>query len=404
MDFNVLDNISVKALGKKLQQARKQKGLTQQDVAELIDAARTTITAIEKGERRIKADELIKLARAYGCQVSDFVRPRPEMESFAIQFRSARLKSEADDQQITQYVEEFESLCRDYLELEEITASAPFRNYPSEYRYDHLSVARAAETVAQQERNRLGLGDAPIHSLRELLEREVGLRIFYMEMKPSDKFSAMYTYSDKLGGAIAVNRLHEEERRRFSLAHDYAHFLVHRHKAEVLMQDGYKRRPESEQFADQFAVHFLMPTLSVTRSYNAMKASQSRFTLGDLLRLAYYFGVSFEAMALRLEGLKLLPTGTFALMQSRGVNVKKARQELNLQQSTIYEDLLPKRYQVLAVQAYTQEEISEGQLAHFLRVNRLVAREVVALLQGQISSLLELPAQELSEAMATQGE
>ena len=327
----------------------------------------------------------------------------PEVESFAVQFRSAYQRNEEDDEQIVQYVEQFEALCRDYLELEEITGANLFRNYPPEYRFDDLRVGRAAETVAQQERSRLGLGEAPIHSLRELLEQEVGLRIFYMEMKPSDKFSAMYTFGHELGGAIAVNSLHPEERRRFSLAHDYAHFLVHRQKAEVLMQDGYKRRPESEQFADRFAAHFLIPTHGVTRSYNAVKASQPRFTLGNLLTLASYYGVSFEAMAIRLEELKLLPAGTLSTMLNRGVNVREAQERLELPPLSGYEDLLPKRYRLLAVQAYTQGDISEGQLARFLRVNRLKAREVAALLQEETSSLLELQPRDLPEVGANQG-
>lgn len=406
MDFNILDTINLQELGRNLQQARKHKGLTQLDAAERIGTARTTITAIEKGERRIKADELIKLAQAYGCQISDLVRARPAMESFAVQFRSAVQRTEEDDLQIVQYIDEFESLCRDYLELEEITGAKPFQNYPPEYeyRYEHLSTSQAAETIAQQERNRLGLGDAPLHSLREVLEQEVGLRIFYIEMKPSNKFSAMYTYSEKLGGAIAVNRLHPEERRRFSLAHDYAHFLVHRAKAEVLMLDGYKRRPESELFADRFAACFLMPTHGVIRNYNAIKASQTKFTLGNLLRLAHYYGVSFEAMTVRLEDLKLLPLGSLSAMQSKGVNVKEAKEKLKLPLLPGYDDLLPKRYQSLAVQAYREADISEGQLAHLLRVNRLQARELVASFEEEISSILELTTRGFPEVRTNQGE
>src|SRR5256885_1608313 len=66
MDTNFLDIIDMRELGKELQQARFKRGLTQEEAAKFIDVARTTITAIEKGERRIKAEELIKLAYAYG--------------------------------------------------------------------------------------------------------------------------------------------------------------------------------------------------------------------------------------------------------------------------------------------------------------------------------------------------
>jgi DNA-binding XRE family transcriptional regulator len=82
MTTNILDNIDLRTLGELLQQARKKCNITQTDAAKIIDAARTTMIAIEKGERRIKANELIKLARAYGRSVSDFVRQLPVVQPF----------------------------------------------------------------------------------------------------------------------------------------------------------------------------------------------------------------------------------------------------------------------------------------------------------------------------------
>ena len=82
MESNILDSIDMRQIGKELQDARKHRGMTQEAAAEVLGVARTTITAIEKGERRIKAGELIKLARAYGRQVSDFVRQRPRIRVF----------------------------------------------------------------------------------------------------------------------------------------------------------------------------------------------------------------------------------------------------------------------------------------------------------------------------------
>jgi DNA-binding XRE family transcriptional regulator len=61
MASNILDNIDMSRLGDLLQQARKKSGVTQAEAAQIIDAARTTIVAIEKGERRLKPNELIKL-------------------------------------------------------------------------------------------------------------------------------------------------------------------------------------------------------------------------------------------------------------------------------------------------------------------------------------------------------
>ena len=399
MDINILNTIDMSDLGKKLQEARKQRGLTQADAAQIIEAARTTITAIEKGERRIKAGELIQLARAYGRQVSDFVRPRPTIEPFAVQFRSAYRRTPGDVEQVEGYIEKFEELCRDYLELEQIIDAPLTYKYPPEYKIAGLQVERAAEGVAQEERNRLGLGDGPIPLLRDVLEQDVGLRIFYIPMRPSDKFSAMYTYDHQLGGCIAVNSLHPEERRRLSLAHEYAHFLESRYASEIYVEDAYQRRPESERFADYFAFYFLMPTSGLTRRFNDIRQSQGKVTPADLCILAHYYGVSMEALTRRLEEMRLLPNGTWDRLRDTGFRVQNARRELGLMPVPANDDLLPKRYQYLTVYAYDQGRITEGQLARSLQVNRLKARHIAEMLRMETENVLEGAPLDLAQSM-----
>src|SRR5690606_22057853 len=104
-----------------------------------------------------------------------------------------------------------------------------------------------------------------------------------LDIAPSDRFSAIYAFDNVLGGCIAINRLHPKERRLLSLAHDYAHFLVHRYNADVLISGYYKRVPEHERFADQFAVHFLMPANSVKRQLANARRYKPDITMTDLL-------------------------------------------------------------------------------------------------------------------------
>jgi len=376
---DILETIDPHQLGNELKQARQKRGLTQADAAGILGVARTTITAIEQGERRIKAGELIKIVRAYGRQVSDFVRTRPVFESFQVQFRSSALRTLDDDAEIQETIGLFEEYCRDYVELEQIMEAPLAQRYPAVYELDGLQPEQAAENAAQEERNRLGLGDGPVPMLRTLLEQDVGLRIFYLPLEPAHKFSAMYTYSPALGGCIAINRQHPPERRQMSLAHEYAHFLATRFSADVYVADGYQRRPESERFAGAFAMYFLMPTGGLLRRYNDIRR-KSKISPAVLCTLAHYYGVSLEALTLRLEGMKLLPTGTWDSAQgapdNNGFRVRQAQQELGLSLVVETDDKFPKRYQYLAVDAYRQERISEGQLAHFLRVDRLEARRI----------------------------
>jgi Zn-dependent peptidase ImmA (M78 family)/DNA-binding XRE family transcriptional regulator len=388
MNTNILDTIDMRELGKELQQARIKQGLTQEDAARIVNVARTTITAIEKGQRRIKAEVLIKLARAYGHQVSDFVRPRPKVEPFQMQFRGSYLRTLEDEAKIAPYIDMLEEFSRNYFELEQIVGAPLVRKYPTEYEIVGLRTQQAAESVAIEERNRLGLGDGPIPILRDILEQDVGLRIFYLPLHPST-FSAMYLYDHQLGGCIAINSLHPEERRRWSLAHDYGHFLVHRYKPILFFEDSYQRLPESKRFAEYFARYFLMPTSGLARRFNDILRTKKKITPADLCTLAHYYGVSVAAITLRLEDMKLLPAGTWDKLRAAGFKVREAQQQLGLGIIPMRDQKLPTRYQYLALDAFDQGLITEGQFARFLDVDRVEARRIAEALRQHSSGVTE---------------
>jgi Zn-dependent peptidase ImmA (M78 family)/DNA-binding XRE family transcriptional regulator len=383
MPNRILDTVDIVRLGRELQAARKQAKLTQEDAANIIGVARTTITAIEKGDRRIKEGELIKLCRAYGRSVSDFVRPRPVIEDVSIreiQFRGPFVRTEEDEDAISTSIDELLDLCRDYLELEELLEAPLTQNYPPEYRYGRLPIEQAAETIALEERNRLRLGDGPLPILRDILEGDVGLRIFYLPLRPS-RFSAIYFYTEQLGGCIALNSSHPEDRCRWSLAHDYLHFLTTRYKPDLYLGQGqgYKRVPESERLADLFADNFLMPASGLIRRFNELREREGKVSVGPLATLAHQYGVSMQAMFRRLETLKLIPTATWEKLKDDGLKVREIQRKLGLDEIPARRDLLPVHYQQLAIQAYAEARITEGQLSRFLRRDRWETRQALAL-------------------------
>lgn len=382
MAADALDQLDPRELGQNLKLAREQRGLRQEDAAKIIDVARTTITAIEQGKRRIHTDELITLAKAYGRSASDFMRPRPVARDFRVQFRGPVSALDIENDKISLSQDEFQELCRNYLELEGIMNAPLSRNYPPQYRIEGLGANQAAESIAIQERNRLGLGDGPLPMMRSIFEQDVGLRVFFIQFEDS-QFSEMYYYDEELGGCLAVNQNHPEERRRWSLAHGYAHFLVHRFQSAIYYVSGYQR----EQFADFFAKYFLMPTSGLTRHYHSLLQSKAKPTIGDLCVLANYYAVSLSALVRRLEDLGVAPSGTWERLRERGIKVREAQQQLGLAPIPEQSQLLPLRYQYLAVEAFEQQAISEGLLAKFLRVDRLEARQIIQVLSAHTSDI-----------------
>lgn len=66
------------ALATRLREARKLAGLSQGKVAEMLDMHRPTVTEIEKGNRKVSAEELGKFAEIYDVSVTWLVGESPE--------------------------------------------------------------------------------------------------------------------------------------------------------------------------------------------------------------------------------------------------------------------------------------------------------------------------------------
>ncbi|MEM9944898.1 MAG: ImmA/IrrE family metallo-endopeptidase [Cyanobacteria bacterium P01_D01_bin.36] len=390
MSTNVLETIDPRQLGESLQKARKKCGMTQAEAAQVIDAARTTLVAIEKGSRRLKPSEFLKLTRAYGRSISDFATADSvtnATEPFEVQFRAAYQRKPEEEARIAPAIEKFEELCHNYLELEQLMNAPMPRNYPAEYNISHMPVDAVAESTALSERQRLGLGDGPIPSLRDILEISVGIRIFYIRLP--GKYSEIYSYSEQLGGCMAINVDHPEERRRWSMAHGYLHFLAHRRKSVVDFDGQYQRMPMSEQLAEAFPKYFLMPTSSLLKRFSSASRDGKKFTTSSLFTLAHYYGVSVEALTHRLEEMKLVPSGLWERLRDRGLKVRQVQQQLKLEEIKQRADSFPIHYQHLAIGALDEGLITEGKFADLLKVDRLDARRIALELRDQSGEVPE---------------
>jgi len=335
------------------------------------------LIAIEKGTRPLKAQEIVKLASFFGRSVHELLRPGEPLVDIQPHLRAVAGRTKVENPELDQAISELQRFAEDYLRLEQIM-NAPLKlNYPPEVRLSNqVNPAAFAEDVAVQERQRLGLGDQPIIDLRNVLEAEVGLRIVYQSL-PSP-IAGMFAYIGEFGGLIAVNRKHPPERRRATMLHEYGHLLVDRHKPGIDYLATPVKRPASERFAEVFAMAFLMPATSVRRRFNEIVNTTNDFQIADLCRLSHLYFVSLEAMTLRLEGMGLIPPGTREHLKESRFEVRKVTEVLSLPKHPANDEPLSDRYKYLAVHAFERGELSEGQLARFLRCDPVTARETVA--------------------------
>lgn len=123
----ILDSYPAEDLGERLRIARDDRKMTQAVAASEAGMARTTLVAIEKGQRRIRLDELQTLAGIYCKTINELLRQQPIHINLLPQFRKL---SESEDAPVEQAVELLNDLVRAEVELEQLLGISRSFVYP----------------------------------------------------------------------------------------------------------------------------------------------------------------------------------------------------------------------------------------------------------------------------------
>lgn len=371
------DKLSNDEIGDRLRIAREESGKTQSDAAEAVAVARTTIVAIEKGQRRIRLEELQKLAAFYGTSANAILRREAVQLDLVPRFR--KLAPDADPA-VESASRLLNDLVRAEVELEDALGVRRARNYPPERPMLPGDVRLQAEQDAQELRDWLGLGPGPLSDIVAILDLQLGIRIYLRRLE--GRISGLFAYDDRAGACMLLNTNHPLERLTHTALHELAHFVSARQKPEVLTDDALGTSRE-ERYADAFARTFSMPGRPVRQRFAEITAGQTHLTRRHIILLAYTFGVSREAIVRRLEELKLARSGTWDWFQSNGgitgehvlqvLGKVPERTALSVEGRT----LVPHRLGLLAREAWKRSIYSEGQLARLLRLDRHGLRQVL---------------------------
>lgn len=372
-----LSQIALADLGERLRVARETANLTQKDAAKSIAVARTTIVAIEQGQRRVRMDELQQLAKLYRTSVNAILRREAIHVDLAPRFRKL---IGSNDLAAAQAAELLADLARAEVELENLLGIRRVRNYPPERPILPGDVRAQAEQDAIELRQRLGLGFAPVLDIVTLLELEMGVRVYVRRLDGS--ISGVFAYDDSLGACILLNANHPRERRNQSGGHELGHLISVRHEPEVLHANEPENTRE-ERYATAFARSFFTPAGAVRQKFQQVTAGSLNLTRRHVIVLAHFFGVSREAMVRRLEELGLTKKGTWDWFDANdGITDIQVRQVLgDLRTPDRYKAEADRpttlRLNLLTAEAYKRELLSEGQLARLLRVGRVELREML---------------------------
>lgn len=364
-----LERISATEIGDRLRKARNTAGKSQDEAAAAIGVSRPTVVSIEKGQRKVKFDELEKLAALYNASINRLLADDAVHVDLHARFRGPN----ADDSEATEAIATLSKLAAGSLELERLLGVRFEPAYPPEIPIVRGSIEQQAEDAAMAQRHRLGIGLAPITDIVSLLENEVGIRVFVQDL-PS-KISGLFAYDPLIGACIVLNAKHPWVRRALTAAHEYAHFLSNRSQFDVV-EINEKKTSIDERFANAFSFAFLMPAQAVRRHFNELLEVDGQFTPRHLALMAQASHVSPEAMCRRMEGLELLPRGTYDSLEERGFNREFVRGIVGDPVEPARSPISP-RLAHLAASAYRKGLLSEGQLSKMLDIARPRLRQLI---------------------------
>lgn len=376
--MTLLEQMSPVEAGERLRVAREGANVTQATAATTIGVARTTIVAIEQGERRVRLDEVQKLAKLYGTSVNALLRREAVHVDLAPRFRKLPGNHDGAADAAAGLLA---SLAKAEVELENLLGVERVRNYPPERPILKGDVRAQAENDAAELRQRLGLGNAPIADFVTLLEMEMGVRVYVRRF--DGRISGLFAYDDALGACMLLNANHRRERRTQSAGHETGHFISTRRQPEIL-HDRETENSREERYANAFARAFLTPLRGVMQKFHEVTAGSDRLTGRHVIVLAHFYGVAREAMVRRLEELSLVKPGTWDWFEGNGgITDEQARQVLgdlgvpDLQKAEA-DRPTTLRLNLLADEAHRQGLLSEGQLARLLHLDRIELREILS--------------------------
>jgi Zn-dependent peptidase ImmA (M78 family)/DNA-binding XRE family transcriptional regulator len=292
-----------------VRQARERAGLSQEQVARTLGwKAGETLSAVERGDRQLKAFELAKLASLFRVGIEMLLGLQPMPGPALVLWRTETGQRHAEPNQRRQREAALVERASRYALVAQWANERPTRELP-QFPYDPTRASTAfAHELGQRVALQLNLGARPARTLLPTLEETYGVSVFYESLGDDADGSAACAMGE-FGAAILISRDEPPWRRTFSLAHELFHLVTWHSVRPLWERDGGEAGPEwyrrLEVQANAFASALLLPSAEVLESADA-KVRSGKLTGADLAALALEFGVSLDAIAIRLSVLGLI--------------------------------------------------------------------------------------------------
>ena len=274
----------MKANGDMLRLARQRRGFLQTAAARALGIDQSLLSRLENGLTEIRDEIVLKASQVYDFPPVFFEQTEPVYGAPVSVHPMWRRKADVTLRDLESVVAE---LNERVIHLRKLLAAAEIANTNDLPRMD-IEEFGSPERIAGLVRAHWCVPSGPIKNLTALAEK-AGVIVCLSHLGGAS-ISGVTFAPPGMPPLIVLNCDQPADRRRFSLAHELAHLIMHRFPT-----------PKMEEEANEFAVHLLMPTKDI-RSYFVGK----RIDLALLAALKPEWRVSMAALLMRAYGLNFL--------------------------------------------------------------------------------------------------
>lgn len=275
--------------GKCIKLARESRGLSQSKLSELLGVTQATLSRFEKGVLTVTPEAVSKMANVLNYPASFFEKDICIVGETSLFYRK-RASMTVKDLSILE--SKISILSKGIDELME-SINIPELRIPSV----EPAVDNSPQEIAYKVRNFLGVPAGPIDKIVSLLEKN-GVIVMFLDVDDMEKFDGLTMFTMNQAPVIWINRNIPNDRKRFSLAHELGHLVMH------LRSDNLEKSEEQKELeANEFAGEFLMPK-------SQCKVDLFKLKYKDLGMKKYYWKVSKAAIIYRAKELKCISEET----------------------------------------------------------------------------------------------
>ena len=351
-------------IGARIKALREERSMSQEDLARIFGFKdRQTVSAIETGERRVSADELLIAVEKLGVPIDYFTDPFLLIGEGKFSWRQTGVgagRLSAYERIAGHWIAAFRVIAP------QVDRAAPLlrRSLGLTPRHSFEDAMAAGERFADE----FKLGDIPATRLAEAMERKLGILVLMVDAL--EGISGAACRLPELD-VVLVNRREIAGRRHFDLAHELFHILTW----DAMPPDHVEEAVETsknriEQLANNFASALLMPARLLER-FGDWSKLQGGGLIAQLKAAAEAFQVTASALKWRLVAL-----GKLSLVAARAISDAALRTTARGSNASPLPRLFSRAF---------MEVIGLG-----LSAGRISVRRVAGLLDMSVDELVEL--------------